>query len=96
MELLVVLTLMALSATLASVAFQPGTGNPVPDVTRSARAEAIRSGGAVTRILLADSLGEGPQVLRFLPDGRVIGPGVDPLTGNRQQSCARPEVACAP
>ena len=42
---------------------------------RRARTAAIRSGRSVT------VPGDGGTVVRFLPDGRAIGAGVDPLTG---------------
>jgi len=62
---------------------------------RAARAEAIRSGKAV--LVFRDSMTAGfstaassdrptaalshRQTALFVPDGRAIGPGVDPLTG---------------
>ena len=50
---------------------------------RRARAEAIRTGTPVRAALPSDTAGYRsllPAPL-FLPDGRAIGPGVDPLTG---------------
>ncbi|HEV8400372.1 MAG TPA: prepilin-type N-terminal cleavage/methylation domain-containing protein [Gemmatimonadales bacterium] len=72
-ELLVVLALLGLvfgvsGLALASLA-EPRDSAAVSEL-RHARAEAIRSGEAV-----------GADSVLFLPDGRAIGPGVDPLTG---------------
>jgi len=50
---------------------------------RRARAAAIQNGRPVGAILPTDS-GRNPSPLRaplFLPDGRAIGLGADPLTG---------------
>ena len=77
LELLVVLALLALllsMGALAVTAVRPMEAGPVAARVDSARREAIRSGTAVA--LRLDS-----AVVRFLPDGRAIGPGVDPLTG---------------
>ena len=72
-ELLVVLALLGLvfsvnGLALASLA-EPRESAALRDLRR-ARAEAIRSGIPVR----SDSV-------LFLPDGRAIGPNVDPLTG---------------
>ena len=72
-ELLVVLALLGLVLGVSGLAMaslrEPRESDRMGELRR-ARAEAIRSGEAV-RI---DSV-------LFLPDGRAIGPNVDPLTG---------------
>ena len=47
------------------------------------RAEAIRTGAAVRAALPRPPFStlHRPAPPLFLPDGRVLGPGVDPLTG---------------
>lgn len=76
-ELLVVLVLLGLLFTVSGLALA-SLGVPKGSVRlqalNSARVHAIRSGVPVT---IADS---GGPVL-FLPDGRGVGAGVDPLTG---------------
>ncbi len=55
---------------------------------RRARAEAIRTGAAVRASLpppTSTSLHRPPRRL-FLPDGRALGPSVDPLTGAPRDS----------
>ena len=78
-EMVVVITLMAVLAGIGGLAFA-GLRRPVEDPwSRSlsaARQAAIDSGIFVR--LAADSA-HAPVV--FLPDGRAVGPGVDPLTG---------------
>lgn len=76
-ELLVVLVLFAIIAGTTGVALRR---NPPPadDVAHSRaqlRRQAIRSGEPVTT---RDSLG---YPIRFLPDGRAVGAGMDALTG---------------
>lgn len=76
-ELLVVLVLFAVIAGTTGVALRR---NPPPadDVAHSRaqlRRQAIRSGEPVTT---RDSLG---YPIRFLPDGRAVGAGMDALTG---------------
>jgi prepilin-type N-terminal cleavage/methylation domain-containing protein len=78
LELLVALAITGLLATLAAVALGDLRGRaPSPRLASLARARAtaIRTGTAVTLPLGPDSL------VRFLPDGRAIGPAADPLTG---------------
>jgi len=72
-ELIVALTLLALILSLSGLAVASLRPTPLVEVERSlraARAEAIRSGVSV----------RANSVL-FLPDGRAVGVGVDPLTG---------------
>jgi type II secretory pathway pseudopilin PulG len=77
-ELMVVLLILGLATGVTALAIGSLKSRAVPERTRAlgqARATAIRSGKAVS---LPD---EGGEVIRFLPDGRAIGRGVDPLTG---------------
>lgn len=77
LELLVVLTLLALLLGVSGLAVgalrAPRASERVQRL-EAARATAIRSGLAV------EAPGDSGPV-RFLPDGRALGPGVDPLTG---------------
>jgi prepilin-type N-terminal cleavage/methylation domain-containing protein len=76
-ELLVVLVLLGalLSVSgLALAALRPPTSSRWRQALLAARAQAIRTGQAVT--VRTDS-----TAVRFFPDGRALGPGVDPLTG---------------
>jgi len=76
-ELLVVMTILGLVfgvTGLAIVSLRAPRESKVILAMRAARVEAIRSGKPVR--LSFDS----PTVL-FLPDGRAIGLGLDPLTG---------------
>jgi prepilin-type N-terminal cleavage/methylation domain-containing protein len=72
-ELLVVLALLGLVLGVSGLALaslrQPRESDELRDLRR-ARAEAIQTG-------VARSAGG----VLFLPDGRAIGPNVDPLTG---------------
>jgi len=73
LELLVVLTIIGLLVGVSGLAIAslrlPRESQDVIDLRR-ARADAIRSGVPRTA-----------HGIRFLPDGRAIGVGVDPLTG---------------
>jgi hypothetical protein len=75
--LLVVLLLLSLLLGVTGLAVgslrAPGRSSRVR-VMEAARATAIRSGRPVA--LTGDS-----GTVRFLPDGRALGPGVDPWTG---------------
>ncbi len=76
-ELLVVLVILGIIAGTTGAALRQrprGTGASAQSLERQRRL-AIRSGQAVTT---RDSLG---RTIRFLPDGRATGPGIDPLTG---------------
>jgi prepilin-type N-terminal cleavage/methylation domain-containing protein len=73
LELVVALAILGLIlgvSGLALASLRPPAASEVTRVRQQARAEAIRTGTAVR----ADSV-------LFLPDGRALGPGVDPLTG---------------
>jgi prepilin-type N-terminal cleavage/methylation domain-containing protein len=73
LELLVVLTLLAVVLGLSGLALAalkpPREADLVAELQRG-RAEAIRAGAPRTT-----------HHVRFLPDSRAIGSGVDPLTG---------------
>jgi len=76
-ELLVVLALFAVVFGVSGLSLASLTPPPEAAKVRAlaaARARAIASGVAVT--LVTDS-----GAVRFLPDGRALGPGVEPLTG---------------
>ncbi len=72
-ELLVVLAVLGLVLGVSGLALaglrEPRESDELRDL-RQARAEAIRSGAPRTA-----------HGALFLPDGRAIGPNVDPLTG---------------
>jgi Tfp pilus assembly protein FimT len=77
-ELMVVLLILGLVTGVTSLAI--GSLRGPEDMAhhralRHARAEAIRSGRAVS------VAGESGAVVRFYPDGRASGSGLDPLTG---------------
>lgn len=86
-ELLVVLVLLGLLAGMSGVAvsaLRPRPEDATRAALRQARAEALRTGQEVELdLVVPDSLGGDPPRwrLRFLPDGRVLGSGVDPWTG---------------
>jgi Tfp pilus assembly protein FimT len=76
-ELLVVLTVLGLLLGVSAMSLtsvRPQEAALIQDSLRAARATAIRSGRAV--VVMRDT-----TVLRFLPDGRIVGGMVDPLTG---------------
>jgi prepilin-type N-terminal cleavage/methylation domain-containing protein len=79
-ELLVVLALLGLILGISGVALaslrEPAESAAVREMAR-ARAEAIRTGLPARADTTISYL---PSPL-FLPDGRAIGPNVDPLTG---------------
>ena len=80
-ELLVVIVILGLITGVSGLAFaslRAPRESALARTARVARAEAIRTGRPVAFRL--DSLHRRPFVL-FLPDGRAVGPGVDPLTG---------------
>jgi prepilin-type N-terminal cleavage/methylation domain-containing protein len=73
LELLVVLTILGLVLGVTGVALSSLKTPPESEQLRDlekARADAIQSGVQRTA-----------HGVRFLPDGRAIGPGVDPFTG---------------
>jgi prepilin-type N-terminal cleavage/methylation domain-containing protein len=78
-ELMVVLVILGVVASVSTLALT--SLRPSPDAERvhllsRARAAAARSGQPVS-VPAADG-----SAIRFLPDGRALGPGVDPLTGD--------------
>lgn len=83
-ELLVVLLIIGLTAGVAGFSVSTLRRPPesvIRERIRAARTAAIRQGTAV--VISLDSVGSDrpDSMLRFLPDGRVIGAGVDPWTG---------------
>ena len=76
-ELMVSLAILGLLAGLAAASLAGAPGRPPGGeaALQAARASAIRSARRVAFV--------APDGGRFLllPDGRVIGPGIDPLTG---------------
>jgi prepilin-type N-terminal cleavage/methylation domain-containing protein len=77
-ELMVVLVILGLIGGVTTVALGSLRRPPVSTQRRAleaARAAAIRTGTPVT------VSGEGATLVRFAPDGRAFGSGVDPLTG---------------
>ncbi len=76
-ELLAVLLVLGLMLGVSGLALgslrMPKASQSLRDLEQ-ARAAAIRTG--VPTSAKMDSM-----VVRFLPDGRALGPGVDPLTG---------------
>lgn len=76
-ELVVVLLVLGLLVGMSGLAvssLRPRAEAPREAALRRARAEAIRTGRSVW--IVGDT---APAV--FLPDGRAIGSGLDPLTG---------------
>jgi prepilin-type N-terminal cleavage/methylation domain-containing protein len=83
-ELIVVMAIMSVGFVVATVSLSRVTASSTTEgwssgVSRARRTAALE-GAAVVR---ADSAGHGR--ITFLPDGRAIGEGLDPLTGRRKQ-----------
>jgi len=79
-ELIVALAMIGLIAGISGLALAsltPPRGSGVIRELRRARAAAIHTG----RPVHTDSDHSPRTTVLFLPDGRAIGPGVDPLTG---------------
>jgi prepilin-type N-terminal cleavage/methylation domain-containing protein len=80
LELLVVLALLGLILGISGVALaslrEPAESAEIREMAR-ARAAAIRTGLPVR----ADTTISHLPAPLFLPDGRAVGPSVDPLTG---------------
>jgi hypothetical protein len=78
---MVVLTLLGLIAGMSGLAFfglrSPRQSERVRDLWR-ARSQAIQTGRLV---FTGDNSASRTAHVLFLPDGRGLGPGVDPLTG---------------
>jgi prepilin-type N-terminal cleavage/methylation domain-containing protein len=85
LELLVVLVILGVIVGISGLALttlRTPREAAVLRTLRRGRAEAIRSGHPVR--VRTDSVPTGDlerSVVLFLPDGRAVGPGVDPLTG---------------
>jgi len=79
-ELIVVLAILGLVLGISGLALAslkaPRESERVRAL-REARTEAIRAGKPVRTVMYHSP----PTTVLFLPDGRAIGPGVDPLTG---------------
>lgn len=85
-EVMVVLAVLALMTGLVTVGLATLEPSPESEYARSverARAQAIRTGSPVRAAEPLPSLAvpHRPLPPLFLPDGRALGPGVDPLTG---------------
>lgn len=81
LEVIVVIAILGLMAGISSLAFVGLRAPRESDLTRElrrARTEAIESGRAVV-----SGSNRAPRTAHvlFLPDGRAIGAGADPLTG---------------
>jgi prepilin-type N-terminal cleavage/methylation domain-containing protein len=81
-ELMVALFVIALSAALAGVAL---LGKPSDRWLRRSNIDAQRTRAIIsgTAVQMVDSTQPIPAKLLFLPDGRVLGPGFDQMTGRR-------------
>ena len=80
-EVIVVVAILGLIAGMSSLAFVGLRSPPQSDRIRDrwrARAEAIQTGRSV---LTGDTHAPRSADVLFLPDGRAIGSGADPLTG---------------
>jgi len=78
-ELAVVLTIIAITAGIASMGVVSLIGNGKDrgvEAIDALRSKAIRQGQPIT---WEDTVGK--RVVRFLPDGRAIGIGVNAITG---------------
>jgi prepilin-type N-terminal cleavage/methylation domain-containing protein len=80
-ELMVALVILGLLAGISGLAL--ASLRPTPETAAvgrlaHARAAAIRTG---LPVVVADTVGDTTHRMLFLPDGRAIGTGVDPLTG---------------
>ena len=86
MEVLVVIAIFGLIFGVSSLAFSSlrrSRESAWVAVLQRARAEAIQTGRPVRTVVPADTVRYGsplPAPL-FLPDGRAVGNGADPLTG---------------
>ena len=81
LELLVTLAVMGVLAGAAAFAFRPSDSS-MADPLADGRSSAIREGRP--RVVVSRDTASRPgRITRvlFLPDGRALGPGRDPLTG---------------
>ena len=91
-ELMVALALLGLIVGLSALTLaglRPAAEDAAVQDLRRARAEAIRTGRPVRMAsargdTVASHTPHPTPVVTFLPDGRALGPGVDPLTGAPQ------------
>ncbi len=85
-ELLVVLAILAITSTLASLAFRRADAAhelDAGDKVLALRREAIAAGHSITRVIQRDS---ASFIVTALADGRVVADatlGIDPSTGLR-------------
>lgn len=84
-EVIVVLALIGLVVGIGGLALAslkvPRESEAVRAM-RDARTQAIRTGDPVSLTTMASDTGLNERTTHlFLPDGRAIGPGLDPLTG---------------
>jgi prepilin-type N-terminal cleavage/methylation domain-containing protein len=85
-EVIVVLAIMGLMAGVSGLALASLKAPRESEwilALRRARAEAIRTGRPMRT---EDHRARRTATILFLPDGRAIGPGVDPLTGAPRDS----------
>ena len=82
-ELIVALAVLGIVlgvSTAALSAIHRDVPPPRAAAIAAARTRALRQGSTV-QLDLPDSSGHGVTSLLFLPDGRIVGVGFDPLTG---------------
>src|SRR5437879_7932635 len=85
-ELMVVIAILGLTLAVSGLALtslQAPRESAWTREMRRGRAEAIRTGVAIRAALPSAPFTalQHPRRPLFLPDGRALGPGVDPLTG---------------
>ena len=85
-EVVVVLALVGLVAgisTVAMVSLRPTQRTELVATLDSARSVAIRSGTPIHVVLVLSDTAGSPRTAHwnFLPDGRALGPNLDPMTG---------------
>jgi prepilin-type N-terminal cleavage/methylation domain-containing protein len=92
-ELIVALALLGLILGISGMALtslRPSPGSERVRVLATARSRAIRTGQQVRVSVDSPVTGSGiprhSTLVVFLPDGRAIGPSVDPLTGASSDS----------
>lgn len=84
-EILIVILIVGLTAglaTLAMTALRPPAEDDLSNRVRATRARAIREGRSITVVIDATSAEAPPALMRFRPDGSVLGAGLDPWTGS--------------
>lgn len=86
LEVIVVLAIMGVTLGLGGLALaslKPPRESELSRELRRARSEAIRGGRPVRTVVNRTAR---PVHVLFLPDGRALGPGVDPLTGELRRA----------